>query len=604
VGAGHNTVPGPIGSGAAAIQLGDTAGSAAATLTLGPNVTRFARDVTVPAGVIATTPITLNTTTNQVTAFSGNLSLNRTLRLNGPFSATNYVPGATTLSGTISNGGNGPGSLDWFGGNYNLTGNNTFSGGIFVEAANKSVLGLGSDTALGTGPITIANSSSFTGSFRADNGPRSIANALSFQSGTNPSTLSFVGENNLTFTSPTVDLAGGTRTFEVTGSAKTVFTGSIINGASDMAIVKTGGGILKFTGQSTYLGNFNLNAGTLVFGSSSTPNSGPIGRGKLVINGCTFRAEDGAQTINNDLLITSDFAINGMNDITMGGITSIGSVIRRIIVTNSGASTFSNTIGAGAETGGINKDGPSTLTFTGDNQYTGGTIITAGKLRVSNPTGSGTGPGPNTVMTGGKLEGKGTINGDVSVQSGGFLIGGESNSPAIGMLTLDYSLSGATLTVASGGHLVVGVTTTTGSPSAPNTGGSTNFSLGVPTNNNYIRKIGGSVVIDPGAIIDVDVTGLTYTNLGSNYSYKIAQLDGLTPFSISSGVQFNFTGVLVDPSTLSLTGDVGGNVYLNFTPVPEPRMAAVVALFGCLTWSQKRASRRHRSNCRDRFAIQ
>src|SRR5205823_7868182 len=53
------------------------------------------------------------------------------------------------------------------------------------------------------------------------------------------------------------------------------------------------------------------------------------------------------------------------------------------------------------------------LVLAGTNRYTGGTTVNGGVLQVDNTTGSGTGSGPVTVNSGGKLSGSGTIAGNI-----------------------------------------------------------------------------------------------------------------------------------------------------------------------------------------------
>ncbi len=90
--------------------------------------------------------------------------------------------------------------------------------------------------------------------------------------------------------------------------------------------------------------------------------------------------------------------------------------------------------------GGLVKLGAGTLTLTGENTYTGGTIVGGGTLMVDNTTGSGTGSGAVTVQTGAQLSGSGTISGTVTAQAGAFLSPGDGG----GTLTLggDLILSG------------------------------------------------------------------------------------------------------------------------------------------------------------------
>src|SRR5205807_9648009 len=67
--------------------------------------------------------------------------------------------------------------------------------------------------------------------------------------------------------------------------------------------------------------------------------------------------------------------------------------------------------------GSLTKVGTGKLNLQHRNHYTGGTIVESGKLMVNNSGRSATGTGPVQV-NGGRLGGKGTIAGAVTVGSG------------------------------------------------------------------------------------------------------------------------------------------------------------------------------------------
>lgn len=299
------TRPGPLGTGTSAVQLGATSGTATATLNLGVNLNRFERDIFVPTGVANTTVFSLVMATGQYATMTGGISLGRELRLNGPFSSTANPAGAVTLTGNITETGAGLGSLDVLGGNWNFWGNNSYSGRTFFEASLGNVMGVGTDSAFGTGPMIIANQS-FTASFRADFGPRTLANTFGFESGTTANSIQFVGTNDLTFTSPTVDLAGGTRTWNVLSTGITTFTGNLINGNATTGLIKNGGGTLVLAGSNnTYAGATTVNQGV------------------LLVNG-TLAAGGGAVTVGTGAILGGSGTINRAVNVNAGGIIKPG----------------------------------------------------------------------------------------------------------------------------------------------------------------------------------------------------------------------------------------------------------------------------------------
>jgi autotransporter-associated beta strand protein len=67
--------------------------------------------------------------------------------------------------------------------------------------------------------------------------------------------------------------------------------------------------------------------------------------------------------------------------------------------------------------GSLTKTGAGTVTLTRANTYAGGTSVNAGALKISNPSGSGTGPGTVNVNSG-TLGGSGIISGAVIIGTG------------------------------------------------------------------------------------------------------------------------------------------------------------------------------------------
>jgi fibronectin-binding autotransporter adhesin len=106
------------------------------------------------------------------------------------------------------------------------------------------------------------------------------------------------------------------------------------------------------------------------------------------------------------------------------------------------AGTISDSGSVSSLTGGtLNKVGTGTFTLGGASTYSGGTTVTAGKLIVTNTTGSATGTGAVTVTSTGALEGsqttgQGIINGPVTVNGGGNLNAFQGANQALNPVTL------------------------------------------------------------------------------------------------------------------------------------------------------------------------
>jgi fibronectin-binding autotransporter adhesin len=166
--------------------------------------------------------------------------------------------GRISISGSISDGGTATASSVRVGNNANtttgsvtLSGNNTFGGGVRLDAGT---LNINSSTALGA----TAGTFTINGGTINNNSGGAIVNANNNAQAWNGD-FTFTGTNNLDLGSGAVSM-GGTRT--VTVSAGTLTVGGAISG-STFQLRKTGGGTLTLTGASTYTGNTLISAGLL-----------------------------------------------------------------------------------------------------------------------------------------------------------------------------------------------------------------------------------------------------------------------------------------------------------------------------------------------------
>ncbi|KXV05607.1 hypothetical protein AD930_10700, partial [Acetobacter malorum] len=116
-----------------------------------------------------------------------------------------------------------------------LTGENAYSGGTTI---NQGGLAAGTDTAFGTGTVTMADGTLV--SFAADN--LTLANNF---------------------------VLNGDQTFKVDGAQSDTVSGAITDGGMSSDLVKTGTGTLTLTGENTYTGKTDIQGGTLVISGSS-----------------------------------------------------------------------------------------------------------------------------------------------------------------------------------------------------------------------------------------------------------------------------------------------------------------------------------------------
>jgi autotransporter-associated beta strand protein len=130
-------------------------------------------------------------------------------------------------------------------------------------------------------------------------------------------------------------------------------------------------------------------------------------------------------------------SIEGNGDVFLGGNTLI-------VGSNNRSTKFSGMIHDGGGRGGsLTKIGTGVLILDHRNTYTGGTTINGGKLVLNNKNGSGTGTGPVQVNRG-RLGGRGTIAGDVTVGDGsgrGAALSPGNNAVTRGTLTIQSTLT-------------------------------------------------------------------------------------------------------------------------------------------------------------------
>ncbi len=594
---GNLVNPGPLGIGTTPILLGATSGFNNANLSLGLNVNRFERDIFVRSGSAGFAAITgLN---NTVTTIASNITLNRQLRLAlGVFSIGG---GGYTLTGTIRDG-TAAGSLQLYGGQISLWGNNTYSGGTLIEVDSTAhaALGIGSDTALGTGPGRFAATFNNTMALRADLGNRTLANNFTVESSNANIGVGFVGTNSLTIngtfnlnTTATNDLI---RIFNVdtTGSAVVTLNNTIFTSNGTAGINKIGGGTLVLGGANTFTQGLTLTEGVLGFSSSSSGAIGPVGTGTFSVNGGTLRAVTAPQTVNNAIAVGGDFAIDGVNHLTLGGGMNLGSAPRAVVVANNASATFNGVVTSAAGSS-LTKFGSGFLTLTQDNTYTGNTIVAGGRLFINNTgPGSGTSSGNVNVLAGATLAGFGRISGPITVNSGATLAPGGS----VGTLTSTNN-SNLAARLLGGANWEVEL-------NHANTGSS-------PINgvtHDYFFNGGASSVLTLGSTLNFTLVGTGGTsvpyNLGVPASYTIATFNNST---IGAGIAANGTTYTFNAAGFSPNGGinvtgylysaaiVGNNLVLTITPVPEPATVLAVCAVGAAAIGViRRRRRKHESD--------
>lgn len=219
-----------------------------------------------------------------------------------------------------------------------------------VTVASGANLELNAVT-IGNEPLSIAGSG--TGS--SSGALRSISGANSFGGNI---TLSAAAQIQAASGS-TLALGGtisGAHALDIGGSGNITVNGMV----STASLTKSGSGIVTLNNSNTYTGGTTVNAGTLKLGSGTTlANSGDVtvSGGTLDLNGFTETVQDVSLTSGS---ITGGTLNAASYDVQAGSISA--------------------NLGNTAAT--LTKTGAGTVTLSGTNSYTGGTLVNQGTLQA------------------------------------------------------------------------------------------------------------------------------------------------------------------------------------------------------------------------------
>ncbi|MCR3011916.1 autotransporter-associated beta strand repeat-containing protein [Salmonella enterica subsp. enterica serovar Kentucky] len=285
-----------------------------------------------------------------------------------------------------------------------LSGSNTYTGGTLISGGT---LVANDVNALGTGDVT-------DNATLALNAVGDFNNAIGGSGKVEKSgddTLTLSGSN--TYTGGTL-INGGTL---VASNVEALGTGDVTDDATlelntggkfDNAIsgsgnvVKSGADTLTLSGSNTYTGGTTINDGTLVATSVDALGTGDVtddatlelntggdfdnaisGSGQVVKSGDDTLTLSGSNTYTGGTLISGGTLVaNDVNALGTGDVTD-----NATLELNTGGD-FTNNIGG---TGRVEKSGDGTLTLSGSNTYTGGTLISDGTLVASNVEALGSG---------------------------------------------------------------------------------------------------------------------------------------------------------------------------------------------------------------------
>ena len=347
-----------------------------------------------------------------------------------------------------------------------------------------------------------------------------------FTDGTTMPSLTAVIENNgtgsLKFITP-FKVEGNTslaRTLRLSGT-NTGANEIVSIGETPTSVVtldKAGTGVWALTGNSTYTGGTTVSNGTLQLGNGGT--AGMVGAGGIAISsGAVLKtSRSDAFTLPN-------------------AITGAGSVL----IANS--------------TGGV------TILNSTASSYSGGTTVSSGTLMVTNASGSATGSGRVTVMTGATLAGSGRIAPalDAPVMVNGTLSVGElpGTASALSILT------GGTGSLIIDGSGVLAFDLISGAGLGDNTSFATRADL---------LRVGGTLTLNPGATLSVSAGSMSGWAAGDQW--KLIDWTTLTGSTTDTFTSYDLPtlggGLVWDTSQLYTLGTI--------LIVPEPTKALLIVI--------------------------
>ncbi len=436
-----------------------------ATLTLGGGTIENANSTNALAGLASNTK-SLTLANNATFTTAGNFTNTGTLTINSgsAFTVTGtlaQISGSTLSGGTFVLGGN----LN-VGSGINITTNSstlTLEGGTIMSGATNALAGLNKNTK----SLTLANNANFTTTGNFTN-----SGTLTVNSG---STFAVAPGSSLTnYNSTTNTLTGGTYVVGGTLSASGL---NIVTDAANITLNGTGE-LENSTSSTNALANLNTiaAAGSLTLASNAnfTAAGNFTNSGKLTVNsGSTFGVTGTLTNLSAGTLTGGTYTIGGTMQLASGngGITTnaanltlTGTTAKIMDGASNALAGFNNNTGTFAlSTGAKLTTAASNFTNSGTVTIGSGTTLTVGGTGNSYNQSAGTttvdgtlvGGGTTGVsVTGGTMQGAGTLKTNVSL-GGGTLNVGDANKAGLLKITGTYTqLASGTMNVSIGGTTV------------------------------------------------------------------------------------------------------------------------------------------------------
>ena len=392
-------------------------------------------------------------------------------------------------------------------GTLTLSGNNTFDGGVVL---NNGLLNIGSPTAIGQGPFSIAGTCSFDNSSGA---PLTLTNNnLQNWDGN----FTFIGTQPLNMGTGNVNLLNSCQ-----GTVTNTLTlgGPLIGGA--VSLTKNGPGVLVLNSSlpSTFSGGLSVLAGELVVDNDR--NLGAVA-GAVAVTNATLSSSGSFTSSSRPTTITgtANFNIGLGGNVTWQGAISGGTLV---------------------------KQGSGQLTLTGSNSYSGGTQVTSGTLGISSDNQLGS-AGSAVAIANATLSSSGSFT---SSSRPTTITGGANFDIGLGgNVTWQGVIGGGALTKDGVGTLVLT--------------GANNYSGGTTINAGTLR--GNSTSLQ-GTITNSSTLQFNQTSIGSfNGTFSGGTVEKLGASFLTLATANTASVVDIQNGTLVVNGSIGGGGITTVQP--------------------------------------
>lgn len=375
---GNTTFLGALRIDAGAVELlnAQALGTAAVTLNGGLLRTRINGDATLGLDVVVNANSSIEASrfdgsSTQMTHAYGSLAINGTqlsvlastgdyvasfteLALSGSASIATATGATLKVAGAVTGPGvtkTGPGTLVMSGTNPNtLSGSVDIQEGTLVLDKGNSITAINRDLVIGNSAqaTVVLNFSNQI----ADTAAVTIGSGSQFNLAGNSETIGSLGSGSST---AVVSLGSGTLQTGANNTS-TTFAG-VVQGAG--AFVKQGTGTMTLSGLSTYTGATEVQAGELRLGGDNRLAAATVAR----------------------VQSSGRFGLNGFQQ-TVAGIEGSGVIAMGSGSLTTGAATNHTFSGSITGTGGYTHQGPGTQVLSGQNTYTGLTMVSGGTLAL------------------------------------------------------------------------------------------------------------------------------------------------------------------------------------------------------------------------------